>query len=196
MLQWEGLPPHSEHAFSQHHGESCSSLDRQPEFVFPAVVSDSQGKAAVTVTPRKPFWRWWNRPHFLVLHWSATAALDPMAYGEVDPPLELRPADAPPIEAVANQPTAARLDTHPTPTALFRDPALHGPALTARECEVLGLIASGCTNREVAEVLVITMNTVERHVTNLYTKINARNRADATTYALQHGIIPLPHARS
>ncbi|MEO6398529.1 MAG: LuxR C-terminal-related transcriptional regulator [Tepidiformaceae bacterium] len=60
--------------------------------------------------------------------------------------------------------------------------------LTRREVEVVRLIAAGRSNQEVAALLVISLNTVERHVTNLYGKINARNRADATVYALQHGL--------
>jgi predicted ATPase/DNA-binding CsgD family transcriptional regulator len=62
--------------------------------------------------------------------------------------------------------------------------------LTARETEVLRLLASGQTNREIAEALVVSAHTVERHVANLYRKIDARGRADATAYALRHGLLP------
>jgi DNA-binding CsgD family transcriptional regulator/tetratricopeptide (TPR) repeat protein len=58
--------------------------------------------------------------------------------------------------------------------------------LTARETDVLLLIAAGLTTREVAAKLVVTVPTVERHITNLYAKIGARNRADAAAYALRH----------
>ena len=61
--------------------------------------------------------------------------------------------------------------------------------LTAREVEVLRLIAAGKTTREIAETLVISPGTVERHVTHLYGKIGAQNRADATSYAFRSGII-------
>jgi DNA-binding NarL/FixJ family response regulator len=60
--------------------------------------------------------------------------------------------------------------------------------LTPREVEVLRLIAAGRTTREVAETLVVSLATVERHITNLYAKIGARGRADATAYALGHGL--------
>jgi predicted ATPase/DNA-binding CsgD family transcriptional regulator len=68
-----------------------------------------------------------------------------------------------------------------------------GPAgveagLTARETDVLRLIAAGQTTREIADSLVISISTVERHITHIYTKINARGRADATAYALLHGL--------
>ena len=63
--------------------------------------------------------------------------------------------------------------------------------LTPREAEVLSLIASGKSNREMADELYVSIRTVERHVSNIYRKINARNRTDATRYALQHNIIEL-----
>jgi pimeloyl-ACP methyl ester carboxylesterase/DNA-binding CsgD family transcriptional regulator len=58
--------------------------------------------------------------------------------------------------------------------------------LTARERAVLRLIAAGETNDEIARRLGITDNTVERHVTNIYRKIDARGRADATAFAIRH----------
>jgi DNA-binding CsgD family transcriptional regulator len=60
--------------------------------------------------------------------------------------------------------------------------------LTAREVEVLGLIASGRTSREIANDLVISVHTVERHITHVYQKIGARGRAEAAAYALRHGL--------
>jgi DNA-binding CsgD family transcriptional regulator len=64
-------------------------------------------------------------------------------------------------------------------------------ALTPREAEVLRLVASGRTNKEIADELFLSVTTVQRHLANIYTKIDARGRADATAYALQHGITPL-----
>jgi pimeloyl-ACP methyl ester carboxylesterase/DNA-binding CsgD family transcriptional regulator len=58
------------------------------------------------------------------------------------------------------------------------------PALSERQLEVLRLIAQGRTNREIAEQLVLSPRTVERHVADLYCKIDARNRAEATAFAL------------
>jgi DNA-binding CsgD family transcriptional regulator/pimeloyl-ACP methyl ester carboxylesterase len=60
--------------------------------------------------------------------------------------------------------------------------------LTPRECEVLRLLAGGGTNAAIARSLDITEHTVERHVANLYRKIGARGRAEATAYALRHGL--------
>jgi DNA-binding CsgD family transcriptional regulator/tetratricopeptide (TPR) repeat protein len=61
--------------------------------------------------------------------------------------------------------------------------------LTEREIEVLRLIAAGKSNQDIADELVLSLRTVERHVTNLYGKIDARGRADATAYAFTHGLV-------
>ncbi|MDP6665844.1 MAG: AAA family ATPase [Dehalococcoidia bacterium] len=76
---------------------------------------------------------------------------------------------------ISLQEKAALLAT-PTPT--------YPAGLSAREVEVLRLLAAGQTNREIAGVLVLSARTVERHISNLYTKINVRNRAEATSFAL------------
>ena len=61
--------------------------------------------------------------------------------------------------------------------------------LSPREIEVLRLIAAGHTSKEVADVLVLSIRTVERHITHVYEKIGARGRADATAFALKHGLL-------
>jgi DNA-binding NarL/FixJ family response regulator len=61
--------------------------------------------------------------------------------------------------------------------------------LTAREVEVLGLLARGHTNRQIAQHLVVTAKTVSNHVEHLYLKIGARSRAAATLYATQQGLM-------
>jgi predicted ATPase/DNA-binding CsgD family transcriptional regulator len=60
--------------------------------------------------------------------------------------------------------------------------------LTAREAEVLRLVAKGQSNKEIAAELMLSVRTVERHITNIYSKINARGKADATAYAIRHGL--------
>jgi DNA-binding NarL/FixJ family response regulator len=54
------------------------------------------------------------------------------------------------------------------------------------------LIATGHSNREIADDLVLSVRTVERHITNLYGKIGARGKADATAYALKHNLAVFP----
>ena len=60
--------------------------------------------------------------------------------------------------------------------------------LTGREREILRLVASGAANKEIARKLTISIHTVERHVANVYTKIGARNRAEATAFALHSDV--------
>ena len=60
--------------------------------------------------------------------------------------------------------------------------------LSAREVEVLRLVAAGRSNAQIAEELVISQNTVFRHVSNIFAKIGVANRAQAAAYATRHGI--------
>ena len=69
----------------------------------------------------------------------------------------------------------------------LRQPDVGG--LTDREAEVLRLVAKGQSNKEIAAELVLSVRTVERHITNLYGKIDARGKADATAYAIHHGLV-------
>ena len=61
--------------------------------------------------------------------------------------------------------------------------------LTAREVEVLGLLARGHANKEIARRLVVTPKTVSSHVEHIYTKIGVSSRAGATLFAAQHGLV-------
>ncbi|MDT8305172.1 MAG: response regulator transcription factor [Anaerolineae bacterium] len=63
--------------------------------------------------------------------------------------------------------------------------------LTPRELEVLTLIAEGMTNAEIADRLVISVKTVDRHRENLMRKLNLHNRIDLVKYALKMGLIDL-----
>jgi HD-GYP domain-containing protein (c-di-GMP phosphodiesterase class II) len=66
-----------------------------------------------------------------------------------------------------------------------------GPAgLTAREIEVLRLLARGFSNKQIAKQLVISPKTVATHAEHIYAKINAPSRAAAGLYAMQHGLLP------
>jgi DNA-binding NarL/FixJ family response regulator len=58
--------------------------------------------------------------------------------------------------------------------------------LSPREAEVLALLAAGRSNHEIARALFLSPRTVQRHVANVYGKIGAHNRAEATAYALRH----------
>ena len=62
--------------------------------------------------------------------------------------------------------------------------------LTARELEVLALLAAGAPNPRIAEQLVISLDTVKKHVSHLLSKLGAANRTEAVTRARQLGLIP------
>lgn len=63
------------------------------------------------------------------------------------------------------------------------------PELTPREHEVLTHIAEGYTNREIAEALVISVKTVDRHRENIMQKLNLHNRVELVKYAIEKGLI-------
>jgi DNA-binding CsgD family transcriptional regulator/tetratricopeptide (TPR) repeat protein len=71
--------------------------------------------------------------------------------------------------------------------ALSRPPTTG--VLTAREAQVLRLVATGMTNRAVAAELVLSEKTVARHVSNIFTKLGVSSRAAATAYAYEHGLV-------
>ena len=60
--------------------------------------------------------------------------------------------------------------------------------LTTREVEVLGLVANGLTDAEVAEQLVVSLRTVHAHLRSIYRKVGVHSRSAATRYALEHGL--------
>ena len=62
-------------------------------------------------------------------------------------------------------------------------------ALSARELEVLALLATGKSNRAIAEELVVTLDTVKRHVTNLFNKLGVASRIQAVARARELGLL-------
>lgn len=66
--------------------------------------------------------------------------------------------------------------------------AATAPSLTPRESQVLGLIAKGQTNRQIARALGVSEKTVKTHVTNLLRRIDAADRTQAALWAVRHGI--------
>jgi len=94
----------------------------------------------------------------------------------------LAPLEARPALARANA-LAARLAA-PVPAA----PPAYPAGLTAREVEVLRLVAEGLPNSAVAARLFLAPRTVNSHLTSIYTKLGVDNRAAATRFALEHGL--------
>ncbi len=61
--------------------------------------------------------------------------------------------------------------------------------LTAREMQVLRLVAAGKSNRAIAAELAISEHTVARHVQNIFAKLDVASRAAATAFAFEHGLV-------
>lgn len=70
-----------------------------------------------------------------------------------------------------------------------KDLPVHEDPLTPREREVVKLVAEGYTNKRIAETLIISAKTVERHRANILEKLGMRDRVDLTRYAIRHGLI-------
>jgi DNA-binding NarL/FixJ family response regulator len=71
-----------------------------------------------------------------------------------------------------------------------------GGRLSARELEVLALVATGMTNRTIASRLVVSEKTVARHLANIFDKLGVSTRAAATAYAYEHGLAHRPYTES
>jgi DNA-binding CsgD family transcriptional regulator len=79
-----------------------------------------------------------------------------------------------------------RADTLAASLTPVAPPPTYPDGMTEREVEVLRHIAAGESNRAIAERLSLSVRTVERHIENLYRKIGARSKAEATAYAFRH----------
>ncbi len=69
-----------------------------------------------------------------------------------------------------------------------------GESLSERELDVLRAITEGATNKEVAQILTISQNTVKVHLRNMYTKLGVSTRTEAVTAGIQQGLVTLPGA--
>lgn len=70
------------------------------------------------------------------------------------------------------------------------------PQISEREREILRLVATGATNQQIAQQLNISINTVKVHLRNIFGKIGAASRTEATMYAVRSGIVALDQARA
>jgi DNA-binding NarL/FixJ family response regulator len=108
------------------------------------------------------------------------ALLDPLVQQQLLAAATARPAPASQgPEAGESIPPARTQSTPPTPLP---------DDLTPREAEVLSLIARGLSNREIAAELFVSEATVKTHINHVFSKINARDRAQAVHYAYTHGL--------
>ena len=97
-------------------------------------------------------------------------------------------------EALAVAAPAVEVDAALTLTLTWHEPTSRAPshsgtALTAREREVLRMVASGRSNQDIANVLYLSVSTVKVHVTHILTKLGVPSRAAAADYAHRHGLV-------
>lgn len=91
------------------------------------------------------------------------------------------------LELSAAARTYKQLGATPDLVRLEAPAPADGP-LSPREVEVLRLVARGASNKVIAETLVISQKTVERHLSNIFTKLGLSSRSAATAYAFEHGL--------
>jgi DNA-binding NarL/FixJ family response regulator len=146
----------------------------------------AESEAATAIAPLRRAWRGFGEldapyeaARTRVLIAQACRALDD-GDGEA---LELRAARST-FTNLNAAPDLARLDMPVDDD----EPELPG-GLTAREVEILSLVASGKTNRAIAEVLIVSEKTVASHISHILTKLGLPSRAAATAYAYDHGLI-------
>lgn len=98
--------------------------------------------------------------------------------------------DAQAAELATADATFTRLGVHADAPAMVEAAASRPPpgGLTEREAEVLGLVAGGSTNREVAAALVLSEKTVARHLSNIFAKLGVSTRTEAAAFAFEHGL--------
>jgi DNA-binding NarL/FixJ family response regulator len=89
----------------------------------------------------------------------------------------------------AFQRLGATADVSRVEALLLKDTAKRTSPLTQREVQVLRLVASGMTNREIADKLFISEKTVARHLSNIFTKLDLSSRTAATAYAYDHKLV-------
>jgi DNA-binding NarL/FixJ family response regulator len=88
------------------------------------------------------------------------------------------------FQQLGAQPDCARVER------LIQQPPVNRPnGLTARELQVLRLVAKGKTNKAIARELAISQKTVHRHVSNIFLKLGLSTRAAATAYAFEHKLV-------
>lgn len=69
----------------------------------------------------------------------------------------------------------------------------HRPCLSAREVQILELLSRGLTNKDIGRALTISQFTVRNHVNRILTKLDVCDRTEASTVAIEQGILPIPY---
>jgi DNA-binding CsgD family transcriptional regulator len=146
----------------------------------------AEGNAQAALGSLRRAWQVWEQveaPH-LAAQLRVLIGLACRSLGDEDGSrLELDAARAV-FEELEAAPDLARLDALMAGASPGR---AHG--LTRRELEVLRLVAAGKTNKAIAASLFLSEKTVDRHVSNIFTKLDVPSRAAATAYAYEHKLV-------
>ena len=149
-------------------------------------VALDEGDVATALPLLRSAARWWREidaPH-AVATLTVLIALACRAIGDDEAAhLELESARA------TFSRLGARPDLHRVETLLDPSQPVSSHGLTARETQVLKLIAAGKTNHAIASELFLSERTVHRHVTNIFDKLGVRSRTAAASYGIQHHIV-------
>ena len=76
----------------------------------------------------------------------------------------------------------------PTATKTVTSPTTYPAGLTAREVEVLRLLAGGMTDIQIATKLILSPRTIHAHISSIYSKLGITSRSAATRYAIEHNL--------
>jgi DNA-binding NarL/FixJ family response regulator len=156
-----------------------------------ASVKLAEGSASAVLDPSRRAFEIWQKlgaPYLAarlrVLAAKACVALDDIEGAR----LELEAAREV-FEQLGAQPDLAALDAIEASLARDRSRSASQRGLTDRELEVLRLVASGKTNKAIARELLLSEKTVDRHVSNIFTKLDVPTRAAATAFAYEHQLV-------
>ena len=148
------------------------------------VVSLAEGDAEAALPALRRAWRAWQQ-----LEAPYEAARTRTLIGRTC--RSLGDDDSAALELQAARETFARLGAHPDMVALDLPAAREdtGEGLSHREREVLHLVATGQSNRQIAVALILSEHTVARHVQNIFAKLGVSSRTSASAYAYEHDLV-------
>jgi len=149
----------------------------------------AQGDARAALTALRRAWSTWQEldaPHEAA-GTRALIGLACRALGDEDGAAMELDAARWAFQELGAAPDVARVDA-----LARRTGAANAGGLTARELEVLRLVAAGKTNRAIAADLVLSEKTVARHVSNIFGKLGVSSRAAATAHAYEHDLVQVP----
>jgi len=149
----------------------------------------AEGNAGAALDPARRAFAVWHRigAPYLAARVRLLIARACLALGDTEGArLELEAA-RPVFERLEARPDLEAADALRARLSPRRKGASHG--LTERELQVLRLVAAGKTNKAIARELSLSEKTVDRHVSNIFTKVDVSSRAAATAFAYEHELI-------